>query len=230
MYDSITAADIPAGAAMVAGYVDGIYRWSDADWARFPIAVKVRIAVSAFTNDGHVLDQETGNATPDQAPGWVQLRRATGADPSVYTNLNNWARLRAAFQAQGVPEPHYWIAEWTGVPHSIPGTVACQYANPVFSGGHYDLSLVDDFWPGVDGGKDMLDPQDPIVQQITGALSRIENWQDAGPINAIGDVMRKLDAILALLPASGALTAAQAQQLTDILTSLTRIETALKSA
>lgn len=168
MYDSITAADIPAGAGMVGGYVDGIFRWSDADWARFPNAVRVRIAVSAATNDGHVLDQETGNATPEQAPGWVQMRRAAGADPSVYTNLGNWDTLRAAFLAQGVAEPHYWIAEWTGVPHSLPGAVACQYANPTFTGAHYDLSLVDDFWPGIDstrGGTDMAIARHPSMQR-----------------------------------------------------------------
>ena len=28
MYDSVISADIPADAAMVAGYVDGLYAWS----------------------------------------------------------------------------------------------------------------------------------------------------------------------------------------------------------
>lgn len=35
MYDSTNPGAIPASAALVAGYVDGLYRWSDAAWARF---------------------------------------------------------------------------------------------------------------------------------------------------------------------------------------------------
>src|SRR5438309_3633948 len=82
MYDSTSAHDIPLAAAMVAGYIDHpLYTWSVADWARFPHAVKVRIATRASTSDGHVLDCETGDATPTQCPGWVRIRRAAGADP-----------------------------------------------------------------------------------------------------------------------------------------------------
>ena len=73
MYDSIHASAIPANAKMVAGYVDGLFKWSTADWARFPHAVKVRIACFGHTDSGQVLDVEAGNATPAQAPAWVSL-------------------------------------------------------------------------------------------------------------------------------------------------------------
>jgi len=43
-YDAIHPANIPTNAQMVAGYVDGRYAWSAADWARFPHSVKARIA------------------------------------------------------------------------------------------------------------------------------------------------------------------------------------------
>ncbi|MBX6360090.1 MAG: hypothetical protein IRZ03_08425 [Acidobacterium ailaaui] len=150
MYDSITAADIPASAAMVAGYVNGTYRWSDADWARFPGAVKVRIATRADVNDGHVLDVEPGDATPAQAPGWVTMRRAAGADPTVYCNQSTLPQVKAAFRAAGVAEPHYWVAHYDGIAELPDGCVAKQYANPPASGGHWDLSIVADYWPGVD--------------------------------------------------------------------------------
>lgn len=150
MYDSVTAADIPADAQMVAGYVDGRYRWSDADWARFPSAVKVRIAVFASSNDGHVLDVEPGASSPGQAPGWVQMRRQAGVDPSVYVNRSTWGEVGRAFGQSGISPPHYWIAQWNGQASLIEGAVAHQYANPDLSGGHFDLSAVADFWPGVD--------------------------------------------------------------------------------
>ena len=150
MFDSITAADIPASAQLVAGYIDLSSRWSAADWTRFPGATLVRIARSASTNDGHVLDVERFLATPDQAPGWVQMRRSAGANPTVYCNGSSLGAVQAAFVAAGVPQPHYWIARYDNVPAVPAGVVAKQYINDPSSGGHYDLSAVADYWPGVD--------------------------------------------------------------------------------
>ena len=150
LFDSITAADIPADAQMVAGYVNGTFQWSAADWSRFPNAVKVRIATRAFINDGHVLDVETGDATPSEAPGWVQMRRAAGVDPTVYCNGSTLSTVQAAFNAAGVAQPHYWLARYDNVPTVPNGCVAKQYINDPASGGHYDLSAVLDYWPGVD--------------------------------------------------------------------------------
>lgn len=152
MYDSVTATHIPGSATMVAGYLaPSKFAWSAADWARFPHAVKVRIAIFANVNDGHVLDVEPGDATPAQAPGWVAMRRHAGADPTVYCNASTWPTVRDEFRRQHVPEPHYWIAKYDGVRNIPPGAVAKQYANPPVHGqGHFDLSMVVDYWPGVD--------------------------------------------------------------------------------
>ncbi|GAB3161635.1 hypothetical protein GCM10027258_78980 [Amycolatopsis stemonae] len=151
MYDAVTAANIPAGAQMVAGYIDRIKLepWSSADWARFPNAVKVTIVKKASTNDGHVLDVEPGDATAGQAPGWVRMRRAAGADPTVYCSLSTWPSVRSAFSSAGVAEPHYWIAHYNGDPTIPDGAIAKQYRGNVAPG--YDISSVADFWPGVDG-------------------------------------------------------------------------------
>jgi len=146
-YDAIHPANIPTNAQMVAGYVDGRYAWTAADWARFPHAVKVRIAVFSSTNDGHVLDVEPGCSTPASAPGWVQRRRKAGVDPTVYCSLSAWPTVRAAFAAAKVAPPHYWVAAYPGNgPKLYPGSVAHQYANP----GPVDISVVADIWPGVD--------------------------------------------------------------------------------
>lgn len=156
MYDSITASDIPAGVPMVAGYIDGTFCWSAADWALHANAVQVRIATRADVNDGHVLDVESGDATPDQAPGWATMRRGAGQDPTIYCGESSWAAVQDAFTAAGVGQPHYWIAAYPGGGSTDLPTlngitaVAHQWINDPGSGGHYDLSCVADVWPGVD--------------------------------------------------------------------------------
>lgn len=152
MYDGI-AADahlIPQDAQIVAGYVDGLYAWSDADWARFPNSIKIRIAVFTSTNDGHVLDCEQGNNTPASSVDWVLMRRKAGVDPTVYCGKNTWwSQIRAAFQARGVAEPHYWVADYS-VNQSTPQVPADAIALQYTDAGSYDLSVVADYWPGVD--------------------------------------------------------------------------------
>lgn len=202
MYDSITPTAIPTTAAMVAGYVDGLYAWSAAGWARFPHAVHVPIACFASTNAGVVLDVETGDATPAQAPGWVQRRRAAGVDPTVYCNLSLWPAVRRAFDTAQVPQPHYWIAHYGAGPVIPPGAVAVQYADPAAgSGGNWDLSAVADYWPGVDqeGGHvlDLTNPTDAIV--VAGAqscLPGVEGKHPAGDLYlAVYAVQKQVAAI-----------------------------------
>lgn len=150
MYDAVTVSNVPASATLVAGYGDGYWDNVVAFRARFPHATVVEIAVSASDDLGQVLDVETGDATPAEAPGWVQRRRAAGVTPTVYCNSSTWPQVKAAFAAAGVAEPEWWIAQYDNDPTLFPGTVAKQYADP----GPYDLSSVAAFWPGVD-------PQEP---------------------------------------------------------------------
>jgi hypothetical protein len=151
LWDAVTPENIPRDAQMVAGYIDGHEGvWTPEQWAYFPNAVTIRIAVWASTNAGQVLDVETGDATPEQAVGWVLMRRAAGQDPSVYCNLSTWPAVQQAFRAAGVPEPHYWIAAVPGLGGTAvyPGSIAQQFDSP----GPYDRSYVAGFWPGVDTG------------------------------------------------------------------------------
>jgi len=179
LYDGIAAdaVHIPTDAQMVAGYVDGLYAWSAADWARFPNSVKVRIAVFSTTNDGHVLDCEPGNqGNPAQAVDWVLMRRAAGADPTVYCGRNTWwPTIRADFQARGVPEPHYWVADYSTM--TVPsGALALQYEDA----GPYDLSIAPDYWPGVDpsqGGNSVILGQDDIAAVAGAVKDQVTNIQ-----------------------------------------------------
>jgi len=178
MADSTKAIDIPVGQfEFVGGYINGDYQWSVADWARFPGEVKVRINVFAYVNDGHVLDVELGDATPTQGVAWVQTRRASGFDPTIYCGISDFVKadgshgaVRVAFQSAGVTEPHYWVAHYDGDPTPIPGTVAKQYANPLFTGHHYDKSVIGGSWPGVE--EDMTD------DELLAALKRIYSGPD----------------------------------------------------
>ena len=147
MYDSVDPSQIPADAAIVAGYIDGRYAWTQADWDRFPNAQHVRIAVFASTDDGEVLDVESGDATPDEAPGWVTKRRFAGVKPTIYTSLSMVPVVAEAMTKVGVPQPFYWVADWTGQSHLVPNSVATQYANPPGSGGPWDLSVTNGTWP-----------------------------------------------------------------------------------
>lgn len=170
MYDAVTVGNVPSSATLVAGYGDGYYNNIAAFRARFPHATIVEIAVSSQHNLGVVLDVETGDATPAEAPGWVRMRRAAGVDPTIYCNSSTWPSVRAAFTSAGVAEPHWWIAQYDGDPTLFPGTVAKQYTDP----GPYDLSSVAAYWPGVDPApsEDIVTPADraAIVADVVAAL------------------------------------------------------------
>lgn len=143
MYDSTTAADIPADAQLVAGYVDGAFAWSEADKARFPKFVSISATGGSLAD---FWDCENGDFSVWQAAQQVRANMGTG----IYCSLSlaeSVARALAALDiAQG--DRLLWVADWTGEPHmpAVPGAtvVACQYANPATSGGHYDLSVVTD--------------------------------------------------------------------------------------
>jgi hypothetical protein len=175
MYDSTSARDIPTSAQMVAGYVDGLYVWTSADWRRFPSATKVGIAVFAGTNQGDVLDVESGNATTAQAPGWLLMRRKAGAWPTIYASRSLFADLDKHMRAAGITDWQFWAAEWTGARHLLPGTYATQYDHPPHSGGHYDLSEVADYWPGIDP-VDIAPPPPPVT--VSGLDAARASWSN----------------------------------------------------
>lgn len=158
MYDGINslaegiAKSFP-DAAMVAGYVNGDYAWTQAEWDLFPHAVKVQISVTASANAGDVLDVESGNATPAQTAGWIKTRKAAGYyRPTIYCSLATVPAVRQGTGAYILGEDYdIWVADWTGSPHEVtaPGTPtatcsATQYENTA----DYDASAVyDDGWP-----------------------------------------------------------------------------------
>lgn len=157
MYDSVSVPDLPGGAPLYAGYIDGEYANFTQLRARFPLSTLVPISVKWTSSAGTVLDVEKGDATPQLAPVWVARRRTQGVDPTVYCSQDAWATVRYEFLRAGVPTPHYWIAAYPGTGPNVPqGAVAHQYA----SNAQFDTSVVVDYWPGVDPK-----PQPPLTQE-----------------------------------------------------------------
>ncbi|HEY1706401.1 MAG TPA: peptidoglycan-binding domain-containing protein [Trebonia sp.] len=154
MYDSVTPARIPSSASIVAGYVDGEYAWTAADWGLFPKAKHVRISINGTGNLGDVLDVEKGNATPADTPGWIARRKAAGlARPSIYCSLSTVPAVRKATGALQLDTAYdIWVADWTGKSHELeaplPGAAVWMVATQWESTRDYDVSTVySSSWP-----------------------------------------------------------------------------------
>lgn len=153
MADSIDAAAPPVGYDLYAGYVDGRTDWQSYPGlvARFGSAKVVPIAVFSSTNAGIIGDGEKGDMLPPQLVQWVVMRRRAGVDPTGYCSFDAWGSYKQAFSAAGVPQPHWMIAAYPGIgPLLYTGSVAHQYADVGPNGENIDVSVVANYWPGVD--------------------------------------------------------------------------------
>jgi hypothetical protein len=141
MYDSANPADIPPGETLTAGYIDGDFAWEG-------VVPTVKISVVADSQIGDVLDVESGDASVNDCPLWVEARLRAGlALPVIYTSAANLAALRAVMGSLCYGT---WAADWTGVAHLVEGTVATQFASPLGPrppSGNYDISQVTPQWP-----------------------------------------------------------------------------------
>jgi hypothetical protein len=172
MYDGVRS--LAAGihhsfpnAAMVAGYDNGLYAWTTAEWNLFPHAVKVHISITASANTGDVLDVEQGDATPAQAKAWIEMRKRAGLyRPTIYCSRSVIPAVRQATGNLVLGRDYdIWAADYTGQPHQVvaPGTpsalcAATQYINTT----GYDASVVyDDGWPHRSAPKPPAPKPDP---------------------------------------------------------------------
>jgi hypothetical protein len=144
LYDSVNIDHLPKDGDVYAGYVAGNWPTYVPLMTKFPHKRVVSIAVQA-NQDAQVLDIEQGDATPDQAPEWVNRQRKLGRGrPTIYCSRSLYPEVVAALQKAHVAMPDFWIADWTGTPHSIPGAVAVQYlSNADFD----ETCITDEWWP-----------------------------------------------------------------------------------
>jgi hypothetical protein len=154
MADSTNAQDIPQGQfQLVAGYIDGAYRWSDHDWAIHKDSIQVRICAVTVDVTAHVADIEAGALKPIDGAQFIKDKTARGEHPSLYFSESRLTEVENQLRASGLDPYHgwsWWRANWNNNPNDGGPGVAHQYANPALTGAHYDLSSVADYWEGVD--------------------------------------------------------------------------------
>jgi hypothetical protein len=159
MYDSTTATDIPPDADMVMGYVDGAWpNWFEVRqlFSHLSPHHTPTVATSPL-HDADILDVEPGNFQINGSDGfslsevskWVNRQRKIKPHqaPVVYVSLAFVDVVKESLRKDGVDFPQWFIADWTGIPHLVLGSVATQYADPSTSGGHYDVTWVSPNFP-----------------------------------------------------------------------------------
>lgn len=164
MFDSIDPSQIPPNQDD-AGYVDG--RWQTFSALRGPHNLSVAVFA---TDDADALDDEPGDATNAQAPGWVQRELGLGHwRPCVYTSVSNVQALLTALAAAGMSrsQVRIWTAHYTYVRHRC--TPACCAGLPADfladatqwtdrSGGRNldESTIADDFFPSDISQEDLV--------------------------------------------------------------------------
>lgn len=149
MADSVTPGHLPDGFELYAGYDDGLYNNTAAIRARFPGKTVLSVTVRPGDNEGDVLDVESGDAKPVQAPAWVVMRRKAGhGGPIVYCSWSLLGVVQAAFANAGVAQPGFWVAGYPAPDGDAipPGTIGHQWIDH----GPYDESIMVDYLPGID--------------------------------------------------------------------------------
>jgi peptidoglycan hydrolase-like protein with peptidoglycan-binding domain len=152
IYDAVDVAAIPASATIVGAYVDGAWptaKSPEVAAMRARGVYVVTISVNGSTLDADVIDIEPGNISIAGGVDWCARKIARSERPVVYASRSWVPQIQDALRAHGiaVSAVDYWVADWTGSPHLVPGSVATQYANPPASGGNYDLSITNGSWP-----------------------------------------------------------------------------------
>src|SRR6185437_10751663 len=148
MLDSTTPAVLPVNVGMIAGYINGRYAWTPAEFGKFPGA-RVRINVTGVHGRGTVLDVESGDAKPSDAPGWYDsIDWIAKSQLAIYCNRTT---LPAVIDAMGKRDWRLWLATLDG---SMPITYLGRHVDAVqvldlgaHGGPNIDVSFVrNDAW------------------------------------------------------------------------------------
>jgi hypothetical protein len=150
MRDSTVAGNIPAkGTDLGAGYVNGRFAWSAADFSRFPI--HATIDVLGIAPHADVLDVEIGDATVPTAVVWAHAHNNLKPEyPAIiYCNRSTLTPLFNAMLASGFRigrDFRLWVATLDGTKKlpDMTGVTAVQYAGQAQTHAHYDESIVYD--------------------------------------------------------------------------------------
>lgn len=157
MADAVNPANLPAGVAAVAGYVDGPKsQWPETAWAKLTVpALRVSVFAAADALGFDVSD--VGNASPTAVAVTVAQRTRQGLPSVCYINRDGLTPMSDALRMKGLswlppgawphPGPYLWAADPTGAPHL---SVSWAPVQPVAVQdrwlGTYDLSSLADGW------------------------------------------------------------------------------------
>ena len=160
-YDSTTVRDLPGDGAGYLAYVDGNYANYTQVKARFPRKPVVKITVTGRTFDAHMADVEAGDLSPASGAVWAKGKLARKEFPTLYFPESSRAAVVSALRANGVDPAKVGMfpAQYNAkAALNHPDDVGHQYLHgdlkaigPTgYSGGHYDVSVVRAYWPGLD--------------------------------------------------------------------------------
>lgn len=153
MNDSVTVSAIPAGSPAVAGYLSGNFPTWFSLRVAFPRAIRIPVAIRdtpvypSLVGRVACLDDEPGDAVPDQAGPWAAGERKLGVIPCVYASLRNGMSQVESSLARWLGAGWrklvlLWDADWTGSPRLDAGFDATQWLNHGPGGENYDQNVV----------------------------------------------------------------------------------------
>lgn len=187
MLDSLDPNDIPAqpvGVLIAAylGHASNPQSYAQAV-ARFPGHQIVSIA-SHNAVDAQVLDVEHLAVEPTDYPtinNWCVRQRARGVKPTIYCNESTWPTVLPHI----VGSVNWWAANWSNGPAIPPNAVGVQYTGVP----GYDISILQDFIDGIDGGLTPSGGGTPIGGNVTQPLDSGQtfnaDWANLMPASAV---------------------------------------------
>jgi hypothetical protein len=170
MYDTQYPSIVPSSADLVVSYVDGPA--GDSYNQAQSIFGSKALSITWTGENADIADVESGAVSTDQLPDWIDAQVARGIPKpvvyAIYSGIGtNYQQVK---QAVGTKSVSFWLSDWTGKPHSLPGADAVQYGaqaspsspmitDPGNAGGHtYDLSYVAPSFPYYGGAPTLKPP------------------------------------------------------------------------
>ena len=153
MYDSVTVSALPTDGDLYLGYVDGIRTHDNYNEvrARFPHATIVKCTVTGGTLDAQFGDIENGDMSPASGAAWAKRKVDAGQHPTLYMSLSVWPSVQLEVAKLGITgKVSYVVACYDNKPVIPAGAVGKQFIDHGPHGENYDISVIADYWPGVD--------------------------------------------------------------------------------
>jgi hypothetical protein len=175
MYDTQYPSIVPKSADLVVSYVDGPA--GDSYSSAKNLFGRRALSITWTGENADIADAEQGAVSLSQLPAWIKAQQARGIKKpvvyAIYSGIGtNYQQVK---QAVGSAKVSWWLSDWTGKPHTLPGADAVQYGaqaspsspmitDPSQAGGHtYDLSFVSPSFPYYGGAPHVTPAKAPAA-------------------------------------------------------------------